>query len=55
MFASRGISRLSGLSIPLILAFFIGESLASLGDRLPDFKECVKVIHYPGFVPREKD
>ncbi|KAL1971235.1 hypothetical protein VTN77DRAFT_187 [Rasamsonia byssochlamydoides] len=43
MFASRGISRLSSFLILLTFAFFIGESLASLGDRLPDFKECVKV------------
>lgn len=26
-----------------IFALLIGQSAASLGDRLPEFKECVKV------------
>lgn len=39
----------------LLIAALIGKSTASLGDHLPDFKECVKVhqpephsIHNPG-------
>lgn len=27
----------------LLLALFIGQSTASLGDHLPDFRECVQV------------
>lgn len=35
---------LSYISICLVvLGLFVGQSAASLGDRLPDFKECVKV------------
>lgn len=32
----------------LLLALFVGLSTASLGDHLPDFKECVQVpLLYP--------
>lgn len=27
----------------LLLGLFIGQSTASLGDHLPDFRECVQV------------
>lgn len=42
----RSLSYVSKASICLfILAVFVGQSAASLGDRLPDFKECVKVMN----------
>lgn len=28
-----------------LVATLIGRTTASLGDHLPDFKECVKVLH----------
>lgn len=35
----------------LALAFLTGQATASLGDHLPDFKECVKVSK-PAIRPR---
>lgn len=33
-----------GFLIFILLTAFAGRSNASIGDRLPDFKECVKVL-----------
>jgi post-GPI attachment to proteins factor 3 len=56
MRALRPLSFLSGSAIPLIiLAAFVGQSWASLGDRLPDFKECVKVFILLSISARTKD
>lgn len=37
--------RLFSFVVPfLVLALLAGQSSASLGDHLPDFKECVQVM-----------
>lgn len=38
--------KLSYLLVLFLFATFIGKSSASLGDHLPEFKECVKVHTY---------
>ena len=35
---------LSRILVFVLLATLIGKTSASLGDHLPEFKECVKVI-----------
>lgn len=47
-FGARG-SRFRGFLGFVLLAAFIGNSNASLGDHLPDFKECVKVLYTYGY------
>lgn len=43
--AYRG--NLSALLAIILLACLVGQSSASLGDHLPDFRECVKVNFPP--------
>lgn len=46
--AYRG--NISALLAIILLACLVGQSSASLGDHLPDFRECVKV----NFPPMQK-
>lgn len=43
VFGVRG-SRFYGFLVFVLFAVFVGKSTASLGDHLPEFKECVKVL-----------
>jgi hypothetical protein len=43
--------RVSSLPFILICSLLVGDALASLGDRLPDFKECVKVTSWLVYLP----
>ena len=40
-------ARLPLLFGSVLLGLFVGQCTASLGDHLPDFKECVKVVFPP--------
>lgn len=44
VFGVRG-SRFYGFLVFVLFAVFVGKSTASLGDHLPEFKECVKVLN----------